>query len=67
MGIEPTDHDSRSSPAGFEDQARHQTGSTSRHGSIPLHFSFSLGLISPSSLYSQAFGNENYSQPKSRA
>ena len=25
MGIEPTGHDSRRSPTGFEDQARHQT------------------------------------------
>ena len=61
MGIEPTDHDSRSSPAGFEDQARHQTGSTSHHGSILPHFSFSLGSISPTSLYSQPTENEDYS------
>ncbi len=29
MGIEPTNHCSHSSPTGFEDQARHQTRSTS--------------------------------------
>ena len=29
MGIEPTGHDSRRSPTGFEDQARHQTRSAS--------------------------------------
>ncbi len=30
MGIEPTDRDSRRGPTGFEDQAHHQTGSTSK-------------------------------------
>ena len=29
MGIEPTNHNSHCGPTGFEDQARHQTGSTS--------------------------------------
>ncbi len=29
MGIEPTNHNSRCSSTGFEDQARHQAGSTS--------------------------------------
>ena len=61
MGIEPTDRDSRNSPAGFEDQARHQTGSTSHRVSIPPDFSFSLGPISPFSLYSQPTGNEDHS------
>lgn len=32
MGIEPTSHDSRRSPTGFEDQAHHQTGSASALG-----------------------------------
>jgi hypothetical protein len=32
MGIEPTNPCSRSGPTGFEDQARHQTGSTSEIG-----------------------------------
>ena len=30
MGIEPTNHDSHRSSTGFEDQARHQTRSTSK-------------------------------------
>jgi len=30
MGIEPTNHNSHCSSTGFEDQAHHQTGSTSR-------------------------------------
>lgn len=34
MGIEPTGHDSRRGPTGFEDQARHQTGSTSCENGI---------------------------------
>jgi len=38
MGIEPTDHDSRRSPAGFEDQARHQTGSTSHQQNYTTPF-----------------------------
>ncbi len=52
MGIEPTDHNSRRSPTGFEDQARHQTGSTSRRKIIPFQRSFFLGLVLASSLYS---------------
>jgi len=34
MGIEPTNHNSHCGPAGFEDQARHQTGSTSLVGGL---------------------------------
>lgn len=38
MGIEPTNHCSHSSPTGFEDQARHQTRSTSGADYITLIF-----------------------------
>ena len=32
MGIEPTNHDLHRSSTGFEDQAHHQTRSTSKQG-----------------------------------
>jgi len=37
MGIEPTNHNSHCGPAGFEDQARHQTGSTSPLADYTTH------------------------------